>query len=124
MQSKQTGTRTAPGITPPLASHWNAEYIHMPLLAIIDRDAFVPYLFTAWTTTRPAARHDGRGILQGMPVTETQLHDALAPEQMPVLELTQGITGEKHCWADCPQKFNVVLWVDCGQMPPSLSPSL
>ena len=120
VQSEQTGTRPVPGITPLLASHWNAEYIHMPMLAIIDRDAFVPYLFTGWTTIRPAARHDGHWISQGMPVTETQLRDALEPEHAQKLEALRGLTSERPYWGDWPKKFDFVLWIDFGQKPSTL----
>jgi hypothetical protein len=35
------------------------QFFHMPNLAVMDRDAFIPYQFTGWTSIKPALRNAG-----------------------------------------------------------------
>jgi hypothetical protein len=99
---------------------WN-----MPMLAVLERDAFVSYLFTGLTTVHLRPELAGLGTPQGGPVTLAQLADDLAgrPVRLTAIEQREGL---RIYWHDWRQHFDYVLvehfWRDDPKnLPPGLS---
>lgn len=91
------------------------DYYHMPMLAVIDRKAFVPYLFNAWSLTQPAPRNAARATLLAIPATVEQFEagaDASASGQA-----QPNVYQELSVWRNWPSKFDHVLWLDFGNKP-------
>jgi hypothetical protein len=80
----------------------------MPLLAIIDRNAFVPYLFTGLTTVHMRAPFAAASTPQGNPVTLRQLTDDLAGRP-PALSPAEQREGLRIYWHGWPQNFDYLL---------------
>jgi hypothetical protein len=80
----------------------------MPLLAVIDRDAFVPYLFTGLTTVHLRPGYSGIGTPQGGPVTLRQMNDDLAGHP-PTLSFAERREGLRIYWHDWSHTFDYVL---------------
>jgi hypothetical protein len=74
---------------------WN-----MPLLAVIDRDAFVPYLFTGITTVHVRPDVAASSTPQGQPVTLAQLQAELdgKPPPLSPVEQREGLKIYWHRW--------------------------
>lgn len=90
-------------------------YRNMPALAVIDRGAFIPYLFTGWTPISPAPRNEGRYQGIGLPaMTETLAH-SVTPEGIALCNRVRTIYGERAYWCDWPNRFDFVLWIDFGR---------
>ncbi len=94
----------------------------MPLLAVIDRDAFVPYLFTGLTTVHMRPAYAASSTPQGGPVTLQQLNEALAG-QPPTLSDVEKREGLRIYWHDWPARFDYVLVEHFFAMPPSDLPT-
>lgn len=107
------------GVPPILTRRRAADFMHMPALAIIDRDAFIPYLFTGWTTVVPGPRNTGRFQSSGLPISPKLLIDAALPRANPAAA-QPNILGEMPYWVNWPEKFEFVLWIDFGVLPPYL----
>jgi hypothetical protein len=94
------------GVPVALARLGYMQFTHMPKLAVMDRDAFIPYQFTDWTTIKPALRNAGLSESTGGPLTPTDLveyaHDRSG-------------TGEEWYAVDWSKKFDYLLWIDFGQ---------
>jgi hypothetical protein len=99
-----------PGVPPALALRWRANFDHVPALAIIDRSAFIPYLFTGWTTVAPAPRNAGLFVAAGGPLTPEQFAASPAIAQ-------RDVYGEKAYWRDWQRHFDFLLWFDFGAAP-------
>lgn len=84
------------------------DYHHIAALAIIDRNVFIPNLFTGWTLIKPAPRHAGRFVSQDDPIAPEHLHAGLDPSVQP----PPNRLGEAPYWPDWPEKFDYVLWID------------
>jgi hypothetical protein len=95
---------------------------HMPLVAVIDRDAFVPTLFNGLTTLRirPAFRFSSTP--NGLPVTLAQLWQGFAAA-VPTTDVSDG-EGARLYWLGWPKTFEYVLvqrfGADPGKLPPNL----
>ncbi len=102
----------------PLSTIW-----HMPLVAVIDRDAFVPTLFNGLTTVhvRPAFRLSSTP--NGLPITPAQLWEGLSRADSPGAETGDGF-GARLYHFDWPQKFDFVLVQRFGFDPPPLPGNL
>ncbi len=76
---------------------WN-----MPLVAVVDRDAFVPYLFTGLTTVHMRPAYLGSSTPQGGPVTLQALNDDLAGRapKLSFVEQREGLRIYWHHWRD------------------------
>jgi hypothetical protein len=96
-----------PGLSPALARRWRANFDHLPALAIIDRSAFIPYLFSGWTTVAPAPRNTGLFVATGGPLTPQQFATGATIQQ-------RDIYGEQAYWRDWPRHFDFLLWFDFG----------
>ncbi len=103
----------------PMSTIW-----HMPLVAVIDRDAFVPTLFNGLTTVhvRPAFRLSSTP--NGLPITPAQLWEGLSHADPPGPEAGDGF-GARLYHFGWPQKFDFVLvqrfGFDPGPLPRNLT---
>lgn len=117
------GQHSIAGVPRILVTRQEPDFFHMPALAIIDRGAFIPYLFTGWTIVRPTPRNAGRYQSQGGPVAPEQIADV--PDGMSK-DMAPNILGELPYWHDWRRKFDYVLWLDFGtavtQLPRGLEP--
>src|SRR5262249_9685093 len=104
--------RHVDGIPLALASLDYVHFTHMPSLAVMDRDAFIPYQFTGWTTIKPALRNTGMFESQGLPLKPKELVESLSPEWRQRYARTRSALGETHYALDWPEKFDYVLWID------------
>jgi hypothetical protein len=103
------------GIPLALASLEYSHFIHMPSLAVMDRDVFIPYQFTGWTTIKPALRNAGMFESQGVPLKPAELVESVSPEWRQRYARIRNVVGETHYALDWPEKFDYVLWIDFGE---------
>jgi hypothetical protein len=91
------------------------QFTHMPSLAVMDRDAFIPYQFTDWTTIKPAPRNAGMFENDVLPLTPAELVESLSPEWQQRYARLRSLTGEEWYSIDWPKKFDYLLWIDFGE---------
>ena len=120
VQPEKSGTRPIPGMSGLIANHWNMDYAHMAALAVIERDLFIPYLFTGWTTIVPAGPAPKAFNTVGGPISSENLADALDPGRAAILRNIDSVLGEKPYWADWPRMFDYALWIDFGTPAPQV----
>ncbi len=99
--ANESAPPTGPGLTG--STIWT-----MPLLAVIDRDAFVPTLFTGLTTVHDRPEFDAISTPQGGPTTLARLASDLAG-QAPTLTPVEQREGLKIYWHDWPKTFDYLL---------------
>ena len=87
-------------------------FIHMAALAVIDRAAFFPYMFTGWTTIDVTPRNAAVSQRVAVPMTPEELTESADPEQAKALETGPNFLGERPYWRNWPETFDFVLWVD------------
>jgi hypothetical protein len=102
----------------PLNTAWN-----LPLVAVIDRDAFEPSFFTGLTTVRVQPAYRNASTPNGLPITMAQLWEGLAtPDDGTDHDDGQGARLYHFGW---PGKFDYVLVErygnDPGKMPGNLA---
>jgi hypothetical protein len=101
----------------PVSTIW-----HMPLVAVIDRDAYVPTLFNGLTTIRIRPDFRFSSTPNGLPVTPAQLWEGLAVN-VPTTDIGDG-EGARLYWLGWPKMFDYVLvqrfGADPGKLPPNL----
>ena len=92
-------------------------YRHMSELAIMDRDAFVPYFPLLLAPVAPAERNAGRFQRYGISVPWDKLatESALRPAMQPI-----GAGQWNPYWLGWPEKFEYLLILDFGNPQPSL----
>jgi hypothetical protein len=118
-----TNGRPVPGVPPVLAVQREEIFSHMAALAVIDRAAFIPSLFTGSNPVRPTARNAGLFHTQTTPLAPEALALSMTREQMRSLDMRPNFLGKRQYWGDWPQNFDFVLWLDFGQTPtPELAP--
>jgi hypothetical protein len=81
---------------------------HIPLLAVIDRDSFVPYLFTGFMTVHPTEAVRDATTPSGRPVDASELADGLLHANQPGAILPDGHGGRIY-WYGWPTKFDFLL---------------
>jgi hypothetical protein len=116
------GGRAVAGVPEILMARQSPDFFHMAALSVIDRGAFVPYLFTGWTTIQPTARNVGRYRSQGVPLRPEELVAGAAPDGRE-MDMEPNQLGEAPYWRDWPAKFDFVLWLDFGR-PAVIAPRL
>jgi hypothetical protein len=98
---------------------------HMPLVAVIDRDAFVPYLFTGASAVRFRPEAAEAGSSNGGPIGMADLWDGMTKTDPPGGRLAFALGGQIY-WRDWPRKFDYVLiehfGADPGRIPGILRP--
>lgn len=121
VQTKVAGGRhPVPGMPTLLAYHLNASFYHMASLAVIDRGAFIPTLFTGWTLIRPNGTNASLALPDAMPMLPEELQAALTPEGRAMLAGLRNQVGLPPYWTDWPRRFDHVLWIG----PPMNVPSI
>jgi len=95
---------------------------HMPLVAVIDRDAYMPTLFNGLTTLRIRPEFRFSSTPNGLPATPAQLWQGLAAA-VPTTDVSDG-EGARLYWLGWPKTFQYVLvqrfGADPGKLPPNL----
>jgi hypothetical protein len=105
-----------PGVPAALAGVQLMAFWHMGALAVIDRSAFVPYLFTESTPLDVAPRNrEVSGWV--MPATTEELMKGADPRVAKTLEANRDMYGRPLYWVNWPQTFDYVLWIDFGGTP-------
>lgn len=93
---------------------------HLPALAVIDRAAMFPYLFTMWNPLRTDPRVADITQVHGQPATPAYL--AMPPEQA---ERRVSEIGERPYWRHWPAAFDYLFWLslhpDSEHIPPTLT---
>jgi hypothetical protein len=113
-----TEPRKLPGIPESLAVLQWRLFHHMPSLAVIDRAAFLPSVFTGWKTLEVTPRNRQISQLGGsVPITPELLVEILDPERARTLNDVSNSPIEPPYWRNWPQTFDFVLWIDFGDAP-------
>ncbi|MGH7070405.1 MAG: hypothetical protein ACREFO_10365 [Acetobacteraceae bacterium] len=118
-----TDTRL-PGVPRFFAVRQSVAYFHMPELAIIDRSAFIPYVFTGWTTIEVAPRNRDIAESVGSPATPEELQRGADSGQLLSLDTRRNMFGERPYWWEWPESFDFALWIDFGTPPKNPPPHL
>jgi hypothetical protein len=105
------------GVPPIFAKVQWVTFIHMAALTVIDRAAFVPYMFTGWTTIDVTPRNVPVSQRVAVPMTPEELAQSADPEQAKALNTGPNFLGEQPYWRDWPETFDFVLWVDFSGAP-------
>lgn len=95
-----------------LAGERDEVFSHMAALAVIDRSAFIPYLFTGWTPVVPAARNSGLYQSQSVPLPPEALRESVHVAADDPDYARRDFLGELPYWGNWPQHFDFVLWID------------
>jgi hypothetical protein len=107
--------RRLPAVPPIFAKLQPAAFIHMGALAVVDRAAFFPYLFSGWTTISPTERNLAVSQAQSVPMTPEELIKSADPDRAKTLDMAPNIFGEEPYWRNWPDTFDFVLWIDFGR---------
>ncbi len=93
------------------------DFRHLPALLVMDRAAFIPFLFTSWSTVEPTARNAGRYHTQG---------HGFAPKMLTIETAKAGrnVLGQPPYWGDWRHKYEFVLWLDFGTATAPPAPGL
>jgi len=112
-----------PSVPAALAKIQPMAFWQMGALAVIDRSAFFPYLFTEAT---PLDVAPGNRAVSGWgtPVTPEDLAKSADPSSARSFDAVYDIYGQPMYWRDWPQNFDYVLWIDFGGMPEPRLPLL
>lgn len=101
------GPRTTSDIS--LSTKWQ-----LPLLAVIDRDTFVPTLFTGMTTIRPRSAYLASSTPNGLPIDLAQLREGMSRVDV-ASRLSDGSAGGGTVyWYGWTTKFDYVLVLHSG----------
>lgn len=111
--------RAVPGLPRAFALRSEERLWHLPALSVIDRAAFIPYLFTGLTTIQPAARNAGLFVTQGVPVSPEQLAQGTTRETMGDRANATDYLGQRAYWTEWPKNFDDVLWLDLARRFPT-----
>lgn len=106
-----------PDVPRALARAESISFIHMAALAVIDRAAFFPYMFTGWTTIDVTPRNEPVSQRQGVPVTPEELTRSANPEQANTLNASPNFLGERPYWRNWSETFDFVVWIDFSGAP-------
>ncbi len=105
------------GTVPPRAT------MHVGMVAVIDRDAFVPNLFTGLATVRPAPELRASSTPLGDPLRLADLRDGLGRRDDPAGDKGNG-EGLRIYWMGWENKFDYVLIRHFGNRPAALPANL
>jgi hypothetical protein len=106
-----------PGVSPLLARLQPVLFWHMGALAVIDRSAFFPYLFTEASPVTVTARSQAMSQAVAIPITPAELVKSADPGEAKSLDIRPDVYGQRPYWRDWPQTFDYVLWIDFGRSP-------
>jgi hypothetical protein len=103
-----------PGVPASLATVQWRSFSHMAALAVIDRAAFFPYIFTGWTTIDAAPRNRAVAQSEGAPMTPEELLKSVEPKEAKSLYIGPDTVGALPYWRNWWENFDFVLWMDFG----------
>jgi len=119
--TRPTEPRSLPGIPENLALLQERLFYHMPSLAVIDRSAFLPSVFTGWKTLEVTPRNREISQLGGWdPITPELLLEAVGRQSAHTpddVSKSVNFLLEPPYWRDWPQTFDFVLWIDFDGAP-------
>ncbi len=92
------------GLAMPARAYW-----HLAQLAVIERGAFVPFLFTQVTHVGPSARNRDLDTPSGHPITSGDLDMGLEPEFIATQANRQVDAYHRIYWADWPRNFDYLI---------------
>jgi hypothetical protein len=104
--------RQLPGVPAALAKPQWVTFSHMGALAVIDRAAFFPYLFTGWTTIDVTPRNEAVSQREAVPINSKELASITNLKLPKSLDDDLDAPGEKLYWRNWPETFDFVLWMD------------
>ncbi len=111
-----------PGLPPFVGRTQTLAFLHMPALAVIDRAAVFPYLFTDWTTIAVTPRNAAISQPQGMAMTPDILSQSADPATAGQFESRVNQLGQRPYWLHWPADFDYVFWMswhpDAEPVPP------
>jgi hypothetical protein len=105
------------GVPSFLAERWKETFTHLAALAVIDRAAFFPYLFSGWTSVAPAARNAGLFVTEAVPLTASQFWEGAAAAPADPTSERSELSSDPPYWSNWPKHFDFVLWIDFGPAP-------
>jgi hypothetical protein len=117
VEAPLSGQEQLPGVPGFLAKLESFPFIHMGALAVMDRGAFFPYLFTGWTTIDVTPLKEAVSQRQAVPATPEELMKSADAEQTKSLDTGPNFLGERPYWRDWPQTFDFVVWIDFAKDP-------
>jgi hypothetical protein len=109
--------QTLRGLPAVMGTAEDAVFQHLPLLAVIDRAVFLPYIFTGWTTVDVAPRNAAISQPAGGPMTPAELVKTADPETANSLVAVPNMLGQLPYWRNWTQTFDYLLWMDFGGAP-------
>jgi len=104
-----------PGLPEVLAELQPNAFRHMGALAVIDRAAYFPYLFTQATTVGVAPENREIAQTAGVPVEPETLIRSANPAEAASLDTRPDVYGQRPYWRDWPNAFDYVLWLDFAE---------
>ena len=104
-----------PGVPSFLANLQPQVFDHMGALAVIDRSAFFPYLFTGPTAVHVAPVNQAVSQTLGDPITPDELVNSADPATAELLPSAPDFYGQLAYWRDWPRTFDYVLWMEFGE---------
>jgi hypothetical protein len=81
---------------------------HIPAMAVIDRGAFLPYLFTGFMTVQPTAAVRDASTPSGRPLDAAELDEGLTHPDTPGATIPDGRGGRIY-WYGWREKFDFLL---------------
>ena len=93
--------------------------LHVALLAVVDRDAFVPYLFTWFMTVRPAPAMLASSTPVGSPLSLSDIQAGFGRKDSPGSPQGDGLGGRVY-WMGWENKFDYLLYQHFGHRSPGL----
>jgi hypothetical protein len=106
-----------PGVPRQFANVQPKIFHHMGALAVIDRSAYFPYLFTQATTIDAAPRNHAVAQTAAVPITPDELALSTEPGHAEQLDREPDIYGQLSHWRRWPETFDYVLWLDFSGKP-------
>jgi hypothetical protein len=107
-----SGEQRLPDVPGSLEKLESFPFIHMVALAVMDRAAFFPYLFTGWTTIDVTPPNEALSQRQAVPATPEELIKSADPDEARTLDTGPNFLGERPYWRDWPATFDYVVWID------------
>lgn len=115
-----------PGLPKALGRVQGVQFIHMPALAVADRSAFFPYMFTGWTIVDVTPRNAGAAERQGVAMTPADVALSLDPAKAAQVAAMIDSVGEPPYWHNWPADFDYAFWMsyhpETETVPPNLLP--
>jgi hypothetical protein len=113
-----------PGVPQSIGGIQEILFLHMPALAVIERSAFFPYLFSGWTTVDVTPRNRPFSQLVGVPMTPAALIDSMDPQKLATMDKPINPIDERPFWRTWQADFDYVFWMSFESTPRPDLPNL